>query len=233
MFKKVTVDITNSIFYITEGEEIVYKLKVLKQKHELTNAINLKIIVTKNVEDDEKEITTVISKVSELQKKIKSLIDFGVIIDTRTILELNRKILENFDQLEVAQQNFIDTGIADLLVEDFFKEICQYIADNIKEFKDVDKVDEEIEPKSALLISKEAYNIGNDLLKEIFDNCCYSDIKLVELKKALANKKYTNINGVGRTDNVIRVGKKTIRTNSFNQMIVDEKINELEEISNE
>lgn len=170
-----------------------YSFKVSRVKHSITGEENLHVIAYSNNE----QYGYIITKVSELDARIKKLSDYGIVMHQLVWDSFCKAVRDNYNQIDIERREFIDIPILDKLVEAFVILCGQHINEeniNICECK-----------------KEKFYDIKVESFTKIYEESSFDYYSINTWRKALKMQGYTKCNSNRTdytTDTVDESGKK-------------------------
>ena len=159
-----------------------YWFKINRVKHAVTGEENLHIIAYSNNE----QYGYIITKLSELDTRIKKLSDYGIMMHQLCWDGFCRIVREHYRDINVEKKEYIDVPIFDEILIEFVKMYAEYISEkNIEPVKIKD--------------GTKYYDIPQEDFKKVYVDSDFDYYGLTIWRKALRMQKYTKCNN-NRTD---------------------------------
>lgn len=170
-----------------------YSFKISRAKHSITGEENLHIIAYSNTE----QYGYVITKLSELDTRIKKLSDYGIVMHQLVWDSFCKAVRDNYNQIDVEKREFIDIPILNKLLEGFVVLCVEHIKDNKIKVTDCK--------------NERYYDIAVEEFEEVYSKSCFDYYSSTVWRKALRMEGYTKCNS-NRTDCTVDIedekGKK-------------------------
>lgn len=158
-----------------------FSFKINRVKHSITGEENLHIIAYSNNE----QYGYIITKLSELDTRIKKLSDYGVVMHQLCWDSFCQIVRKNYNQIDIERREFIDIPILDKLVDDFVVLCAEYIREENIKICECKK--------------EKFYDIKVDSFAKIYEESSFDYYSINTWRKALKMEGYTKCNS-NRTD---------------------------------